>query len=304
MRERKPIRKMKRSRVSDQIIRVEEPDAEEGEASPAKATPVPHFSDRRICINVGGEYITTLASTLCSEPSKFSEWVENNFQGLPRDSMGNPFIDRDPENFRQIISYLRGYELPTATEKIVFLAEDAEYYHIDRLLALINPPAEWRFVSGPGVSSSRKEFSTENILATCGNEPLPQVGKSVFLLRIDKCELVSIGLVGTESPDHDEPLERQTNAIAYRSTGELIRSLNSSSTFFSGNGYKGRDTVMVQVLFKPEGAAQIEFFCNDVKTHETEWLSPVPPLRFAVSLHGVSAVVIERCVAGVKDEDM
>ncbi|CCD17509.1 unnamed protein product [Trypanosoma congolense IL3000] len=253
------------------------------------------ISDRRIRINVGGEYITTLARTLCSEPSLLSEWVKNDFAGIPRDSLGNPFIDRDPENFRQVINYLRGYGLPASTERIIFLAEDAEYYKIDKLMALINPQTQWKFLSGPGISENQKEFSTENILATCGTEPLPPEGRAVFSLRVEKCDIVTIGLIGAKNVRHNVPLEKQVNTISFRNSGDLVRHLSCSCTFKQSTGYKSHDIVEVHVSLKPDAPAQVNFYCNGGKVHETDWPSPVPPLRFAVSLHGASVVIIEKC---------
>ncbi|RNF25552.1 uncharacterized protein Tco025E_02160 [Trypanosoma conorhini] len=254
--------------------------------------------DTRVCVNVGGSCITTLASTLCAEPSLLSEWVNSNFAGLPRDAKGNPFVDRDPENFRHIVNYLRGYELPNATEKVVFLAEDAEFYRIEKLRALIDPPARWRFVSGPGVSQDSMHFSTQNILGICGKEPLPARGRSVFVLRVDKCELVTVGLIGTDSPLENEPLQGQPRSIAYCNTGELVQCFDDEKTYVSGTGFKSHDLVTVRVAFTPGSSAKIAFLCGTVKAYEAEWPSPTPPLRFAVSLHGTSAVMLERCITG------
>ncbi|KAG8342768.1 BTB POZ domain [Trypanosoma vivax] len=252
-------------------------------------------TDRRVRLNVGGELITTLASTLCSEPSRLSEWVANDFLGLPRDAAGNPFIDRDPESFRRIIGYMRGYGLPHATEKIALMAEDALYFRLEKLRALIDPPAEWRFVSGPGISPDCRTFSTKNILCTCGNEPLSTAESSICIFRVDKCELISIGLVGTETPVRNETLEQQVNAIAYRNTGELVCSFNALQTFVQGSGYRAQDIVTVLVTFAAGPIAKVTFSCNDTLVHESEWPAPVPSLRFAVSLHGTSSVFLEKC---------
>lgn len=294
-----PLKRSKRIRSDEQSTRIRE--ADEDEESRYEGQSLPPLSpvrDRRICLNVGGSCISTLACTLCSEPSLLSEWVKHNFAGLPRDSKGNPFIDRDPENFRHIINYLRGYELPLATEKIAFLAEDATFYRLEGLRSLIDPPAQWRFVSGPGVSRDNTMFSTENILGTCGTEPLPPKGRSVFVLRVDKCELVSVGLIGTETPRENEALQGQPHSIAYCNTGELVQCFDTRKTYVSGVGFKSHDTVTVRVEFAPGPAAKVVFFCGAARAHEAEWPAPTPPLRFAVSLHGTSAVTLERCAVG------
>ncbi|KAH9586118.1 Potassium channel tetramerization-type BTB domain [Trypanosoma melophagium] len=293
-----PSKKYKRRRSAERSERVDETEKQIDTRQDVHASQaLSHSSvDRRVCINVGGSSITTLESTLRSEPSLLSEWLNNDFAGLPRDAMGNPFVDRDPENFRHILNYLRGYGLPLATEQIVFLAEDAEFYRIEKLRALIDPPAQWRFVSGPGVSPDNTLFSTDNILGTCGNEPLPIKGKSILTLRVDKCELVSVGLLGTESPAENEPLQNQSHAITYCNTGELVRCFNGEQIYTSGTGFKTRDLIEVEVHFTPTASAKVVFYCGTLKMHETEWPEPVPPLHFAVSLHGTSAVIIEKCI--------
>ncbi|KEG11874.1 hypothetical protein DQ04_02191060 [Trypanosoma grayi] len=291
-----PLKRSKISRDNEVPMRVQDTSVqEEGSASMhTSSPPLCPNGDRRVCLNVGGKCITTLASTLCSVPSLLSEWLNNGFAGLPRDRRGNPFIDRDPENFRLIVNYLRGYELPLDTEKIVFLAEDAEYYRIEALRALIDPPAEWHFESGPGVSPDKTHFSTDSILGTCGNDPLPSNGKSVLTLHIDKCELVTVGLIDAEYVCENKELQYQRSSIAYRNTGELVCSFNDERTYTMGVGFKSQDLVMVQVVLTPNAAAKIDFYCGSVKTHETEWPAPTPPLRFAVSLRGTSAVTIEK----------
>ncbi|PBJ72162.1 hypothetical protein TcG_04993 [Trypanosoma cruzi] len=300
-----PLKRLRKGRDDGRLAREREPGGTHGAGSGEQSSSAPSSrGDMRVCINVGGSCITTLASTLCSEPSLLSEWVSNDFAGLPRDANGNPFVDRDPENFRHIVNYLRGYELPLATEKIVFLAEDAEFYRIEKLRALIDPPARWHFVSGPGVSKDSTLFSTENILGICGNEPLPTRGKSILVLRVDKCELVSIGLIGTEKPFENEPLQGQPHSVAYCNTGELVQCFETEKTYVSGTGFKSHDIITVHVSFSPGLTAKITFLCGTVKTYETEWPAPTPPLRFAVSLHGTSAVTLERCVTGdMSDEE-
>lgn len=292
------LKRTKRSRDGGRPISLRQADMSEEEKGDNDSSPSFAFRDRCVRINVGGICITTMACTLCSEPSRLSEWVKNNFAGLPRDSKGNPFIDRDPENFRRILNYLRGYDLPLSTDKIAFLADDADFYRIDGLRALIDPPPQWRFESGPGVSQDKTMFSTENILGICGSEPLPPVGTSVFVLRVDKCELVSIGLIGTDSPLENEALQGQPHSIAYCNTGELVRCVDMQKTYVSGMGFKSHDVVTVRVEFTQGSGAKIVFLCGPVKTYETEWPEPTPPLRFAVSLHGTSAVTLERCVVG------
>ena len=65
--------------------------------------------DEIIRLNVGGVLFTTLRSTLCSVPGSMLEAMFSGRFGSPamRDSSGAYFLDRDPEYFGFVLSYLR-----------------------------------------------------------------------------------------------------------------------------------------------------------------------------------------------------
>ncbi|KAG5498221.1 hypothetical protein JIQ42_03025 [Leishmania sp. Namibia] len=221
------------------------------EAKDAAATPL----DRVVVLNVGGTKITTLHSTLCSSPSLLAQWAENNFQEFPRDLQGYPFLDRDPENFVHILNYLRGYGLPNKADDLVVVAEDAELYQLESLKREIglDPPSMWRFTPGPGIRDDGVEFSTSDILDLCGTEPLSTGLAHTIVFRVDKCELVSIGVVAFKEIQHDMQIRRQKNTVCYCNTGELVRYWSADALYEQGVLYKSQDEVTVRVEFAQPG---------------------------------------------------
>ncbi|KAG5474972.1 hypothetical protein CUR178_04422 [Leishmania enriettii] len=221
------------------------------EAKDAAAAPL----DRVVVLNVGGTKITTLRSTLCSSPSLLAQWAENNFQEFPRDLQGYPFLDRDPENFVHILNYLRGYGLPNKADDLVVVAEDAELYQLESLKREIglDPPSMWRFTPGPGIRDDGVEFSTSDILDLCGTEPLSTGLAHTIVFRVDKCELVSIGVVAFKEIQHDMQIRRQKNTVCYCNTGELVRYWSADALYEQGVLYKSQDEITVRVEFAQPG---------------------------------------------------
>ncbi|CAJ1028582.1 BTB/POZ domain containing protein, putative [Leishmania lindenbergi] len=221
------------------------------EAKDAAATPL----DRVVVLNVGGTKITTLHSTLCSSPSLLAQWAEDNFQEFPRDLQGHPFLDRDPENFVHILNYLRGYGLPNKADDLVVVAEDAELYQLESLKREIglDPPSMWRFTPGPGIRDDGVEFSTSDILDLCGTEPLSTGLVHTIVFRVDKCELVSIGVVAFKEIQHDMQIRRQKNTVCYCNTGELVRYWSADALYEQGVLYKSQDEITVRVEFAQPG---------------------------------------------------
>ncbi|GET89988.1 hypothetical protein, conserved [Leishmania tarentolae] len=221
------------------------------EAREAAAT----LLDRVIVLNVGGTKVTTLQSTLCSSPSLLAQWAENNFQEFPRDLEGHPFLDRDPENFVHILNYLRGYGLPNRADDLVVVAEDAELYQLESLKREIglDPPPMWRFTPGPGIRDDGVEFSTSDILDLCGTEPLSTGLTHTIVFRVDKCELVAIGVVAFKEIQHDMQIRRQKNTVCYCNTGELVRYWSADALYEQGVLYKSQDEITVRVEFAQPG---------------------------------------------------
>ncbi|KPA85476.1 hypothetical protein ABB37_01768 [Leptomonas pyrrhocoris] len=212
-------------------------------------------NDRVLVLNIGGTNITTLESTLCSSPSLLAEWAKNDFRQFPRDLQGHPFIDRDPYIFAHIVNYLRGYGLPSKTDDLVVVAEDAELYQLEALKREIglNPPSMWRFTPGPGVREDGVEFSTSDILDICGTEPLSTSLVHTITFRMDKCELISVGMVAFKDVQLDMQIRRQKNSVCYCNTGEFVRYWSTDALYDQGVLYKSQDEITVRVEFAQPG---------------------------------------------------
>ncbi|AYU80224.1 BTB/POZ domain containing protein [Leishmania donovani] len=270
------------------------------EAKDAAATPL----DRVVVLNVGGTKITTLQSTLCSSPSLLAQWAENNFQEFPRDLQGHPFLDRDPENFVHILNYLRGYGLPNKADDLVVVAEDAELYQLESLKREIglDPPSMWRFTPGPGIRDDGVEFSTSDILDLCGTEPLSTGLAHTIVFRIDKCELVSIGVVAFKEIQHDMQIRRQKNTVCYCNTGELVRYWSADALYEQGVLYKSQDEITVRVEFAqpgvplepPSGAKTMEHLPPPLQPALTLSSTPLPANVSSTTALGSSSVVPSR----------
>lgn len=211
--------------------------------------------DRVITLNVGGKLITTLESTLRAHPSRFCTWLDNEFRDLPRDAEGRPFLDRDAENFKNVLNYMRGYGLPCRPEDLVLLSSDAEFYDVKSLKKEIgmDGPCTWRFTPGPGVHEDGTQFSTADILGLCGSESLSTRCHHTIFFRIDKCELVAVGVIALANVKEDQQLYRQHSSVTYRSTGELVRYWADEPLFCSGLSYQAQEVIMVKVQFMPPG---------------------------------------------------
>ena len=94
-----------------------------------------------ITLNVGGTLFTTTVATLTQYPDSMLAAMFNPESGRPpaeKDGQGNYFIDRDPEPFRVILSFLRNAKLP---EEIIGctleqLEWEATYFGLKELLSI------------------------------------------------------------------------------------------------------------------------------------------------------------------------
>eukprot|EP00758_Cryptobia_borreli_P011449 Tbor_TRINITY_DN5657_c5_g2::TRINITY_DN5657_c5_g2_i1::g.9452::m.9452 len=136
----------------------------------------PVFANGCIRLNVGGTlFDTTLTTVLKEVPSRLSKDFYSGFVHCPHDSDGNPYYDRDPDNFRHVLNYLRGYPLSLEPDAIVMLSEDATYYELEGLKKAVglDPTAVvWRFHPGPGVFTPPSSVSGREIT----NEADVQIG--------------------------------------------------------------------------------------------------------------------------------
>jgi len=86
-------------------------------------------------LNVGGRVFLTSKSTLAdSGINMLSAMIQHSNPAQLVD--GHYFIDRDPETFRWILSYLRGSKVlpPKESNEMALLKEEAEYFALDELM--------------------------------------------------------------------------------------------------------------------------------------------------------------------------
>jgi len=86
-------------------------------------------------LNVGGRVFLTTKSTLTdSGINMLSAMIQHSNPAQLID--GHYFIDRDPETFRWILSYLRGSKVlpPKESNEMALLKEEAEYFALDELM--------------------------------------------------------------------------------------------------------------------------------------------------------------------------
>ena len=86
-------------------------------------------------LNVGGRVFLTSKSTLTdSGNNMLSAMIQHSNPAQLID--GHYFIDRDPETFRWILSYLRGSKVlpPKESNEMALLKEEAEYFALDELM--------------------------------------------------------------------------------------------------------------------------------------------------------------------------
>lgn len=258
-------------------------------------------ADYVITLNVGGTIITTLKSTLCSTPSRLAEWAETNFPNIPRDSKGRPFIDRDATSFSHILDYLRGYGLPSKSDDLVVVAEDATFYEMESLKHEVglDPPSTWQFAPGPGVQESGMEFSTSDIVGICGTEPLATGLVHTMVFRVDKCELVSIGVVAFEGVHYDAQLRHQKQSLSYSNTGEFVQNWSDEPIYEAGVPYKNSDEITVRVRFAQPGGPPLE------AERTNHGILPAPPsLQRTAATHAAGrvamrAVYLPRVLSGL-----
>jgi len=87
--------------------------------------------DQLILLNVGGKYFTTYHKTLTNYPSLLKAMFSGRIELYPLED-GSYFIDRDPDLFSYVLSYLRHGEViwPTDTKKIKEVIEELDFFNI------------------------------------------------------------------------------------------------------------------------------------------------------------------------------
>lgn len=84
-------------------------------------------------LNVGGTTFQTARTTLCQQPDSFLAGIASGRHSVDRDKSGKVFIDRDGEQFRSVLNFLRNPKKPPMPRDCVeseLLAAEAAFYGI------------------------------------------------------------------------------------------------------------------------------------------------------------------------------
>jgi hypothetical protein len=91
-----------------------------------------------VCLNVGGQRISTTRQTLTSIPDTFFTALLSGRIPSLKDSNGAIFIDRDPKIFNLILSYMRTRLLPSFDDRdFDSFRHEAEFYSISPLVQML-----------------------------------------------------------------------------------------------------------------------------------------------------------------------
>eukprot|EP00040_Diaphanoeca_grandis_P012936 m.65423 g.65423 ORF g.65423 m.65423 type:complete len:336 (-) comp23556_c1_seq1:305-1312(-) len=100
----------------------------------------------KIKLDIGGKVFATSDSSILKDPDSMLGRMFSGRHALEKDEDGCYFIDRDGEHFRYILNYLRNIDNPQAlklpTNKTIIqeLLVEAEYYQLNGLIEVLNPP--------------------------------------------------------------------------------------------------------------------------------------------------------------------
>lgn len=211
----------------------------------AKAIEVLHSDDAVqsvdvLRMNVGGELFTVPFDTLLKrEPESFftalltegqvadysssNSSTTTNVMEVNRDASGAVFIDRDPEIFRYILLYLRGYTYfhTLDEEKLHRLRVDARYYNLRHLLQVLNEPellSDIKFKAGPGVSPDHTRLRVVYGVAVVGDTFLV-TGRHRITFQVLSAEYVGVGLISDACFSCDQECHRTPNCCVYYMSG-------------------------------------------------------------------------------------
>eukprot|EP01089_Gocevia_fonbrunei_P011434 TRINITY_DN2473_c0_g1_i2.p1 TRINITY_DN2473_c0_g1~~TRINITY_DN2473_c0_g1_i2.p1 ORF type:complete len:316 (-),score=79.02 TRINITY_DN2473_c0_g1_i2:71-1018(-) len=158
----------------------------------------------RIKLDVGGKIFATTLTTLVACQGSYFEAMFSGRWDLKKQEDGSFFIDRDPFVFRFVMNFLRGepFQVELLTEeKKHKLLEDAEFYHLDKLVDLLKPikPVELLTSTKPVLKwkqGPNYTVSGNDIVKTSGKEAWDATALFDVPFSSDLCE-VSVKLKKT-----------------------------------------------------------------------------------------------------------
>ena len=96
----------------------------------------PQLPDGWVCLCVGGTEFVTTRATLENAPGFFSSLFSSSFAAPATDSFGRVLVDRDPEAFPYILSYLRTLDAfvpPSCARLLRVLEREAAFFGLEGL---------------------------------------------------------------------------------------------------------------------------------------------------------------------------
>lgn len=178
--------------------------------------------------NIGGQHIVVPLTNLKFSEGSFFEALLRGELPVQRDENGCIFIDRDPEVFKIIMNYLRGYAtIPNLTLSLAHkILCDAEYYQLDSLAETMryhvfgtSPSLPHQFTApGAGINVERNRFKTIYNVSPLGDRLLLS-GRHSVTFEIKKAEYVGLGVISDECTVFDAEFHRVRNCCVYYMTG-------------------------------------------------------------------------------------
>lgn len=180
-------------------------------------------------LNIGGAAFTVPTATLLGKdsPSLFHVLLGaaamESVAPVFKDENNVIFIDRDPECFKHIVDYLRGYRyFPLLKEEIVRkLKVDAVYYQLPGLLSSMGETEQeptLQFAPGPGVNPERNRLRVVYGVAAIGDVFLV-TGRHRITFEVKVAEYVGFGMVSDSCVSTDQEFHKTPECCVYYMSG-------------------------------------------------------------------------------------
>jgi len=205
------------------------------------------MSGEVISLNVGGTIFVTSVATLTKDPDSMLASMFGATTELPparKDGQGNYFIDRDPEAFRVILSFLRSASLSEDVAGLEQLEVEADYFRLCGLLKIIRQRRSVEPMSRRAPDPEDDDGVRDLILVKCyGGE----MGRAVAMR------------VNTKSSSPKYEFEGDTGVGLHAS---VINSMGSSLPEVKRDPYYYKSTVTARELGGVRTKRSVWFICT------------------------------------------
>jgi hypothetical protein len=171
---------------------------------------------------VGGSDFVVPAPVLLQDPdSIFHHMLSQHFE-LTTNEEGSILIDRDPDSFRHVLNYLRGYKrVVVPDDEQALVRADIEYYHLPGMWAAtgMEPPNySRRLLPGPGINADGTRLRVAYSVAHIGDHML-LAGRHQITFEVVSGEYLGIGLCSELCVATDQEFHKTPNCCVYYMTG-------------------------------------------------------------------------------------